>query len=81
MFGFAMCNVACLATENENGSYGVDITELCKEGRLEQVLALMDNGRIPINSNNYACLLQFCIDARKFAEGRQVHVHMIQKGF
>eukprot|EP01018_Ginkgo_biloba_P008711 Gb_07638 [translate_table: standard] len=65
------------------GKFNADINKLCREGRLKDALGLLDvmnRRRIGLDSDAYAALLQVCTNMKAFAEGKQVHTHMLSSG-
>jgi pentatricopeptide repeat protein len=72
--------------QEEHGSrniVGVDIVELCKEGRLKEAFHFLciNLPAIEVLPSVYASLLKGCIDAKALLEGKKVHTHMIKNGF
>eukprot|EP01018_Ginkgo_biloba_P017565 Gb_32051 [translate_table: standard] len=63
---------------------GGNVRALCAEGRLKEaldILQVMDQRGIRVDSRTYASLLQECINTNAVEEGKRVHVHMINTGF
>eukprot|EP01018_Ginkgo_biloba_P030253 Gb_36839 [translate_table: standard] len=57
------------------------VKTLCKEGRLKEaldILHVMDQQGIPVDSYTYASLLQACANINALIEGKQVHAHMLK---
>eukprot|EP01018_Ginkgo_biloba_P008721 Gb_40380 [translate_table: standard] len=60
-----------------------DVKRLCKQGRLHEaldVLHLIDQRGIRVDSYAYASLLQGCANMKALPEGKLVHTHMIETG-
>eukprot|EP01018_Ginkgo_biloba_P028492 Gb_18745 [translate_table: standard] len=60
-----------------------EVGTLCKEGRLKEALEVvhvMDQQGIPVDSDCYAFLLDSCTKSKALAEGRQVHTHLLNSG-
>eukprot|EP01018_Ginkgo_biloba_P024979 Gb_30090 [translate_table: standard] len=53
---------------------------LCKEGRLEEAVAIL-NLTDQLDTNTYACLLQGCLTTKALTAGKSVHAHMIKTGY
>eukprot|EP01018_Ginkgo_biloba_P024045 Gb_25029 [translate_table: standard] len=61
-----------------------DVKTLCKQGRLTDamdMLRLIDQQGIWVNSNTYASLLHICVGKNTLPYGKLVHAHIIQTGF
>eukprot|EP01018_Ginkgo_biloba_P024476 Gb_03693 [translate_table: standard] len=61
-----------------------DVDILCNEGRLKEaleVLYLMKQRGISVDSNAYSRLLQGCVNTKALVEGKRVHAQMIKTGF
>ncbi|KAJ7560412.1 hypothetical protein O6H91_04G128400 [Diphasiastrum complanatum] len=59
------------------------VSKLCHEGRLKEALfmvELMVQQNIPAPINTYVCLLKDCTRRKALAEGKRVHVLIIERG-
>eukprot|EP01018_Ginkgo_biloba_P022395 Gb_02037 [translate_table: standard] len=64
-----------------NDSPCAHILTLCRNGRLKEaldILHVMDQRGIAVESNTYVSLLQACGDSKALAEGKQVHTQMLR---
>lgn len=59
----------------------VDVRTLSKQGRLKDVLNILDEHSIPVDSNVYTYLLRRCINVKDMVAGKQIHDHMIRSKF
>eukprot|EP01018_Ginkgo_biloba_P008730 Gb_35202 [translate_table: standard] len=81
----SICTIPFEAKEHEyqkitNNIYG-NVHTLCKEGRLNEALSVLDIINHQGDYNTYACLLQGCLSIKGLAEGKRVHAHMARTGF
>eukprot|EP01018_Ginkgo_biloba_P022393 Gb_37554 [translate_table: standard] len=75
------CITDPLPTLKFTSTNNVDITALCRDGRLKEALNtlhVMNQRCIPVDSETYASLLQACANKKALTEGKQVHTHMLR---
>eukprot|EP01018_Ginkgo_biloba_P028506 Gb_30190 [translate_table: standard] len=71
--------------QGNNGPGGIseDITKLCREGRLQEALGIlqtMDQRGISVDSDIYGFLLEACGRMKALVEGKRVHDHILASG-
>eukprot|EP01018_Ginkgo_biloba_P031628 Gb_29020 [translate_table: standard] len=79
---------AALITQEEanakaNNTCCEDARTLCKQGRLEEalhILQLMEQQGIPVDSSTHASFLHGCVSKNALSYGKLVHAHIIQTG-
>lgn len=49
------------------------LKRLCRDGRLQEAIAMLDDEGSTVATKTYISLLQSCIDSKSIAEGRQLH--------
>eukprot|EP01018_Ginkgo_biloba_P012485 Gb_18788 [translate_table: standard] len=73
--------VALKREGNSCNSSPEDVTILCEQGRLKEVLHILDMLEQHVDTSTYICLLQVCIKKKSLSEGKLVHAHMNERGF
>lgn len=62
---------------------GQEVWRLCKAGRLReaiQLLGIMKQRGLRVNSNTYGCVLEHCAKSRRFEDGKLVHRQLDEAG-
>eukprot|EP01018_Ginkgo_biloba_P012654 Gb_23605 [translate_table: standard] len=64
----------------EEAEANLDVRALCKHGRLNRAVDLLQQPVFRADSDTYAVLLQECAHLKVLAEGKRVHAHITQAG-
>eukprot|EP01018_Ginkgo_biloba_P004276 Gb_28079 [translate_table: standard] len=70
--------------DNEFSGISWEVKSLCERGRLKEamdILHAMDQRGVRADFYIYASLLQGCLNMKALAEGRRIHLHMMETGF
>ncbi|XP_024400212.1 pentatricopeptide repeat-containing protein At3g12770 isoform X3 [Physcomitrium patens] len=62
---------------------GGEVWRLCKAGRLReaiQLLGIIKQRGLLVNSNTYGCVIEHCAKARRFEDGKMVHKQLDELG-
>eukprot|EP01018_Ginkgo_biloba_P002747 Gb_11036 [translate_table: standard] len=57
-----------------------DLRMLCKQGRLKEVMQILQSTGQRVETSIYVYLLQLCIKKKALTEGKRIHNHMNERG-
>eukprot|EP00253_Pinus_taeda_P001092 PITA_01092 len=74
------CSSILTTLPNATNISSIDIQLLCKHGRLQEALQVLNATGRPVDSCTYVSLLQACIKTKTLSDGKLIHAHIVKMG-